>query len=131
MTGVRIAIRLWRWGRVYLVAVLLLAALAASCVRTLTNAVEPRPQHPAPGYVLSRPSIQLQWSAGNRDGEIRLQLSTDREFDALMIDEVVTRHTHALKNLEPGRTYYWRLVQGNRAGDVSWFEVSPTALRFR
>ena len=70
-------------------------------------------------------------SRGNRAGEIRLQLSTSRDFDEPIIDEVVTVGTHALRGLDPGRTYYWRLVQGERVGDASWFEVSTTALRFR
>lgn len=131
MNRAGLVVRVWRWLRAYLAAVLLLGALAASCVRTLAEEVEPRPQHPPPGYVLTRPSAQLQWSRGNRSGEIRLQLSSSREFDAPFVDEVVSTTTHTLRDLEPGSTCYWRLVQGDRVGRISWFEVSPTALRFR
>lgn len=126
-----LATRLWRWVRAYLVAWLLIGGLAVSCVRTLTDDIEPRAQHPPPGYVLARDRAQLQWSAGTRDGEVRVQLSTSPDFDELLVDEVAPRNTRQLRNLEPGTTYYWRLVQGDSDGDVAWFEVSPTAVRYR
>lgn len=121
----------WRLARTYLVALLLVAGLGVSCARTLLRDIGPRPQHPPPGYVLARTQVQLQWSTGNRSGEIRVQVSTDAAFDELVVDDVISRNTRDLKDLKPGRTYYWRLVQRGRIGSVASFEVSPAALRYR
>jgi len=123
--------RVWRWARIYLVALLLVGGLALSFARTLANDIGPRPQHPPPGYVLARARAQLQWSPGNRDGEIRVQVSTDPGFGELFVDEVPKRSVRELGELEPGATYYWRLVQGDHVSDVARFQVSPTAVRFR
>jgi hypothetical protein len=126
-----LALRIWRWIRAYVVALLLLFALAASCVRTLTHEVGPRPQHPPSGYVLTRTRVQIQWSAGNTGDEIRLQLATDEGFGDPIVDEVVSGKTRELKDLEPGGVYFWRLNRGGRIGETASFEVSPTALRYR
>ncbi|MBW2276933.1 MAG: hypothetical protein JRF63_05535 [Deltaproteobacteria bacterium] len=125
------AARLWRWIRAYFVASLLVGGLVVSCVRALNDDIEPRAQHPPPGYVLARTRAQLQWSAGTLDGEVRIQVSTSPGFDELLIDEVAPRNTRELRNLEPGTTYYWRLIKGDHLSDVAWFEVSPTALKYR
>jgi hypothetical protein len=121
----------WRWARTYLVALLLVVGLGVSCARTLLEDIGPRPQHPPPGYALSRTQVQLQWSTGNRSGEIRVQVSTDAAFGELLVDEVPAKNTRDLEGLRPGRTYYWRLVQRGRTGSAASFEVSPTALRYR
>lgn len=121
----------WRGVRAYLVALLLVIGLGVSCARTLLGDIGPRPQHPPPGYALARTQVQLQWSAGNRGGDIRVQVSTDAAFGELLVDEVPPRNTRDLKDLEPGRTYYWRLVQRDRTSSIASFEVSPIALRFR
>jgi hypothetical protein len=122
---------LWWWLRSYLVAGALVVGLGVSCARTLLGEFEPRPQHPPPGYVLSRCSVQLQWSAGTRQGAIRLQVAQDDRFEDLVADEVVRRNTFDLDDLTPGGTYYWRLLQGERVGAAARFDVARTALRYR
>jgi len=126
-----IAARTWRWMRAYLVALLLVGGLALSLARTVAGTVGPHAQHPPAGYVHQRTTTELQWSVGNRGGEVRVQLSTSPGFEELLLDEVPRRPVRELRDLEPGRTYYWRLVQGGSVADVSSFVVAPTALRYR
>jgi hypothetical protein len=122
--------RVLGWLRAYLVALLLVVGLGLSVALTGLGQIGPQPQHPPQGYVLSRHKAQLQWSRGEREGEIRLQVATGARFEELLVDRTVPRDTYRLQDLEPGKTYYWRLVQGDRVSRTARFAVSPEAVRF-
>lgn len=131
MRSIGLLVAVAQWLRSYLVATLLVIGLAVSCVRTWARDIEPRPQHPPSAYTLSRTRTQLQWSLGNREGPVQLQVSKDERFTDLFVDEPARGTTRNLKRLEPGQTYHWRLVQGDRTSTSSSFRVSSSALRFR
>jgi len=119
------------WCRSYLIALTLIAVLALSFWEVLINGTGPMPQHPTVGHVVPRNTTDLQWSMGTRKEPIRLLISIDDpDFTNPFMDRTVKRKSINLPNLEPGRTYYWKLVQGDSDSPISRFHVSSTALRF-
>ncbi len=119
------------WCRSYLIALVLIGVLALSFWEVLINGTGPMPQHPPVGHIVLRNSNQLQWSMGTRKEPIRLLISIDDpDFKKPLMDRTVKREMISLPNLEPGRTYYWKLVQGDSDSPTSKFHVSSTALRF-
>lgn len=119
------------WCRSYLVAIVLLALLGLSFEEVLINGTGPMPQHPTVGHTVPRNTTQLQWSKGTRKEPIRLLISIDDpDFNKPFMDRTVKRKMINLPNLEPGRTYYWKLRQGDSDSPISKFHVSSTALRF-
>lgn len=131
MTRTGLIPRIAAWLRVYLIPVCLFCVVLVSVIETVTSSVDPMPQHPPHGLNLVRDHVQLQWSKGNGEGELRLQVAIDDlTFSTMIVDEAVVKNTHRLKKLEPGRTYYWRLVKGGEPGFVSVFTISANALRY-
>jgi hypothetical protein len=119
------------WVRRYLVATALVVLFAISVFKTVAGEVAPRPQHPPQGCSITRTRAQLQWSTGNQEGPIRLQVALDESFADPVVDKVVQRNVHDMRNLEPGKTYYWRVRRGDRSGPTASFSVAPNAQRFR
>ena len=131
MTRTGLIPRIVAWLRVYLIPVCLFCVVLVSVIETVTSSVDPMPQHPPHGLNLVRDHVQLQWSKGNGAGELRLQVAVDDStFSTMIVDKAVVKNTHRLKELEPGRTYYWRLVKGGEPGFVSVFTISANALRY-
>jgi outer membrane protein assembly factor BamB len=64
-------------------------------------------QQPPPAAVLQ--TIHLRWGAQPGVGRYRLQLATDRGFNDIVFDRVVTGTEYEIKDLTPG-TYYWRIA---------------------
>jgi len=119
------------WLRIYLIPVCLFCVVLVSVIETVTSGVEPMPQHPPHGMSMVRDHVQLQWSKGNGDGELKLQVAVDDSaFSTMIVNKAVVKNTHRLKRLKPGRTYYWRLVRGGEPGFVSVFTISANALRY-
>lgn len=123
--------KLWGWMRNYLVAILLVSMVFFSFIKVAVIGTGPTPQGPPMNYSLHKTQIELEWHKGTREGEIRLQVSVDEpNFEELMIDKVVGGTTHSLNDLEPGRTFYWRLVQNEKPSRVARFSTAPNAVKF-
>lgn len=122
---------IWGWSRNYLVAIVLVSMLAFSFLKVAVIGAGPTPQGPPQGYALGKTQIELEWDKGSRDGDIRLQVSIDDPaFTKPLVNKVTSSSTHSLNDLEPGHTYYWRLVQNDRSSRVAHFETAPNAVRF-
>lgn len=121
----------WFWTRKYLVATVLIAMLVLSFVQVFTIGTPPTPQGPPLGFELMSLEADLEWHPGTRKGEAVLQVSKgDPEFEEPFIDKEMKGTHYALKELEPGNVYYWRVKKGDTLSPTSWFEVSKYAVDF-
>jgi hypothetical protein len=120
------------FARSYLVAFGLVGIVAYTFVKAMTGGIGPVPQHPPDGLTIVRQSEQLEWSKGLTRGKMRLQVSAgSRDFSGeLIVDKTVKINQYALKNLAPGTTYYWRIIENGKAGRVSTFNVAKDAVTY-
>jgi len=120
-----ILVRLAGFLRRYAIAVALIAALVIAMVRVQTSGVGPVPQYPPEGYTAVKTQVSLQWNKGTREEPITLQVSIDDPtFSEPVLDKKVGGTSHSMSKLEGGKTYYWRLVQGEEPSPVATFKVS-------
>jgi len=120
-----ILIGLARFVRRYLVAVALIGGLLVVLVQVDLFGTGPMPQYPPEGYTSYKTQESLQWEKGTREEEIVLQVSIDDpSFAAPALEKKVSGTSHSLNKLEGGKTYYWRLMQGDRPSPVATFKVS-------
>ncbi len=71
-------------------------------------------------------NIALKWYDWNKiDNSIyQLQIATSETFsEPIFLDENISSKSYELKNLEIGKTYYWRVRSINLNGFTSWSEV--------
>ena len=123
--------RMWEFIRLYLVSLILIAIFTWTIVEVYLLGVGPAPQQPPPGFVEERLEARLQWHKGNLKEKTKLEVSVDNaDFEELFVDKDVTGNTHLINKLEPGHTYYWRLVQGGEPSSVYTFKTSPHAVAF-
>ena len=151
--------RMWQFIRLYLVSLTLIGIFIWTILEVYVFGVGPVPQQPPPGYVEERLETRLQWHSGNinrikksRGGKpcdenipegfdprfkqsclekVELQVAIDDpDFKELFVDKPVSGNTHVIKNLEPGHTYYWRLMQGGKPSATYSFETAPQAVNF-
>jgi predicted PurR-regulated permease PerM len=123
--------RLWLFARKYLVVLLLIGCFAFAMFQVYITGTPPVPQQPPQGYTLGRLQARLQWNKGTRPGAIQLQVSVDDpDFIEPLVDKKTTGSNHSMRNLLPGHTYYWRLVQEGKPGPVASFKTSPYAIKF-
>ncbi len=122
---------MWNFARSYLVTIVLLAILVWTVVQVYMLGVGPTPQQPPPGFVEDRLNTRLQWHQGNIDQPITVQVSKgDPEFKEPFYDKELTGTTLNVTDLEPGTTYYWRLLQGGKSSSTQFFKTSPNAVAF-
>ncbi len=123
--------RIWRFLRTYLVALALIFTLAFAFFEVYVTGVGPVPQQPPEGYTIERTNATLQWNKGTKKGPINLQVSMDDpKFKAPILEREVKNTSHAMNKLEPGHTYYWRLVQNDKPSPVATFKTSAYAIAF-
>ncbi len=122
---------LWEFVRIYLVTVALIYLLAAAFLEVYTTGMGPVPQQPPEGYTVEQMRATLQWNKGTREEKIRLQVAMDDpSFTKPILDKKTAGKSHNMKDLKPGHTYYWRLVQGNKTSSVAMFKTSAYVINF-
>jgi hypothetical protein len=123
-----LALRLaWR----YLVTALLIGGLAAAMIGVATAGTGPMPQQPPDGYAVASGRVSLEWNKGTRKEPITLEVSMDDPgFATPVVRKPVGGVTHSMTELRPGKTYYWRLVQGGSASPTASFEVRANHVDF-
>lgn len=120
---------IWRLLRSYAVAVALVLALGAAFIEVYFIGTGPATQQPPEGYTIQNTNATLQWDRGTKKEPIQLQIAIDDpDFTELFVDKEVNGKTHRLNDLEPGHTYYWRLVQGDKPSPVATFKTSAYAI---
>lgn len=125
MQRTEILIGLARFLRKYLVAVTLIAGLAVVLVQVDRYGTGPAPQYPPEGYTSYKTQESLQWDKGTREEPIVLQVSIDDpSFAEPVLEKKVSGTSHSMNKLEGGKTYYWRLMQGDRPSPIASFKVS-------
>ncbi len=144
--------RIWGFLRNYTIPVVLLGVFVQTVVQTYITGIAPVPQQPPLGYVVEENQAKLQWHRGTTQGPWELQVTDDKdpEFtrkvfklddkdktpvrkdpkDGWYVTRSVSGTTHMLSNLEPGKTYYWRLVRGNDSSSTYNFKISEHAIAF-
>jgi hypothetical protein len=120
-----ILVRLAGFLRRHTIAVVLIATLVVILVNAELHGVGPMPQYPPEGHTTVKTQVSLQWNKGTREEPITLQVSIDDPtFSEPMLEKKVGGTSHSMSKLEGGKTYYWRLVQGERPSPVASFKVS-------
>lgn len=123
--------RLWSFIREYLVVIVLLVGTCKMFFNVYVTGTGPAPQQPPESYTVEQTQATFQWDRGNRTTPITLQVSQDsKSFETLVLDRKITGTTHTMNNLEPGHTYYWRLVQGDETSPVASFKTAKNAVNF-
>lgn len=123
--------RIWGFVRNYAIPILLLGVFVQTVVQTYITGIAPVPQLPPLNYVLERNEAQLKWHKGTTEGKWELQVSKDDpEFKDPFVKRETSGKSHNLNNLEPGHTYYWRLIRGDDSSRVASFKTSPYAVAF-
>jgi len=113
----------WR----YAATAALVAGLAAALIGVAATGTGPMPQQPPDGYSVASGRISLEWNKGTRKEPIKLQVSVDDpSFSKPILQRAVGGTSQTLTEVKPGRTYYWRLLQGDGASPTATFEVSAT-----
>ena len=65
----------------------------------------------------------LRWNASDEADHYTVQLSDDEDFSNLIVDEEnVPDTSYTVSDLEYSKTYYWRVMGHNEAGDSPWSE---------
>lgn len=123
--------RLWEFVRSYSVAIALIVAFTQAFIEVYSQGTLPATQMPPEGYTVKRLNTTLQWNKGTRDEPITLQISMDTpDFSNPILERKIQGNTHTARNLEPGHTYYWRLVQDSGASSVASFVTSIYAVKY-
>ncbi|MCP4676227.1 MAG: hypothetical protein GY854_12105 [Deltaproteobacteria bacterium] len=123
--------RIWGFLRTYAVALALIGGLGFAFFEVYVTGVGPMPQQPPEGYTIERTKAALQWSKGTRKGGIKLQVAMDDpSFTKPILEKDVKGKSHTMNALEPGHTYYWRLVQGDDYSPIATFKTSAYAIKF-
>ena len=118
---------LWR----YLATAALLGGLAAAMVGVALSGTGPVPQGPPEGYSVASGRVSLEWNKGTRKVPITLEVSVDDPtFSKPVVQKKVGGGSHLMAEILPGRTYYWRLVQGTDAGPTASFNVPSNYVDF-
>jgi hypothetical protein len=125
-----IIVRIWNFLRLYLVALVLLGIFVWTVLEVYVLGVGPTPQQPPPGFVEQRLNTRLQWHRGNREESMTLEVAKDPGFKDKIVDRQASGTVHNLNNLEPGQTYYWRLIQGETPSRTYSFRTSEDAVAF-
>ncbi len=123
-------VRIWNFLRLYLVALILLGIFVWTVLEVYVLGVGPVPQQPPPGFVEDRLDTRLQWHRGNREEPMTLEVAKDPDFKDKVVDRMASGTVHNLNDLEPGQTYYWRLIQGEKPSRTYYFKTSENAVAF-
>jgi hypothetical protein len=85
----------------------------------------PTPASPADGSVGVSTEPILQWNVASSATSYRLQVSTDRVFSSIAVDDsTLTATSNRLSGLSNGTSYYWRVLATNSYGESDWSTVS-------
>jgi hypothetical protein len=127
-----ILLRVARWMRSYLVPAALIVLVAWVALKAFSGDVSPNPEFPPEGYDVVRDTIELEWSRSSEKEKTRLQVVIDDDsFDGKkVVDEDVYTKTYTLNQLEPGRTYFWRVIEKGKTSRSSSFRVAEDAVRY-
>ncbi|MCD6598662.1 MAG: T9SS type A sorting domain-containing protein, partial [Bacteroidales bacterium] len=68
-------------------------------------------------------NIELSWWQTAIPDRYHLQLATDNNFTAIVIDTTNLNDTSLFITLEPETVYYWRVQAVNPAGESDWSEI--------
>ena len=127
----KILLRFGIWLRKYLVALLLIFGFLFSMGNLYVNGSGPVPQLPPRNLEVLRKTVQLHWNQGTREGDIRLQIAMDdATFADPMVDKTVRGKSYTMRDLMPGKIYYWRLVQNDAPSPASFFRTSPNNVAY-
>lgn len=127
----RIPAKLWELIRTYVVMIALITALGYAFVEVWTVGTGPVPQQPLDGLLIEKATVELGWKKGTRSGDLTLQVSIDDpNFGELTVEKKSAGSAYTLNELEPGRTYYWRLVQNGAPSPTAFFKTSTNAVQF-
>jgi len=73
--------------------------------------------------------VALDWTARGFVNSYHLQVATDTEFSALLVNEPNVMETpYIIEALDAGTTYYWRVSTSNDAGPSAWSQASFTTI---
>jgi hypothetical protein len=123
--------RVWGFVRNYAIPMALLGVFIQTVVQSYITGIAPVPQEPPMGYVLGRNETKLEWHRSTVEGAWELQVSMDDpEFKDPFVTREVTGTSHMLNNLEPGHTFYWRLIRGDDSSSIDYFKTSKDAIAF-
>jgi len=87
--------------------------------------IAPEPE----GTVNQELPVAFSWTPRGFVNSYHLQVATDPEFSALVVDEpVVTETPYVVEAVEAGTTYYWRVSTTNEAGASEWSQASFTTV---
>lgn len=72
---------------------------------------------------VSAPNVTLKWNAVDAAENYHLQVATDATFKWLKVNEnFVKRPSYDLTQLEPGKTYYWRVAAVKNSNDPMYIK---------
>ena len=123
---------LWRTLRSYAVTVAALGCIASAFVEVHTTGIGPVPQHPPDNLEIAQNRVLLQWNRGS-SAEVPIELEVsmdDPSFASPILKRAAKGKTYTMTDIEPGHTYYWRLVQKGMPSPVGRFRTSPLAVEF-
>jgi hypothetical protein len=87
--------------------------------------IEPASQ----GTVNQELPVALNWTPRGFVNNYHLQVSTNPEFNTLVVDEPEVMQTpYVVETVEAGNTYYWRVSTTNDAGASEWSQASFTTV---
>jgi hypothetical protein len=73
--------------------------------------------------------VTLEWTSRGFTRSFQLQVATNNEFTALIVDESgLTETRYILDTVEPEATYYWRVSMSNHGGTSDWASRSFTTV---
>ena len=123
--------RVLNFLRDYGILVILLGIFVMTVAQVYVFGVGSAAQLPPEGYELQQLEAKLQWHRGNREGAFTLEVAKDDPtFSELVLERQVTGTTQMMRDLEPGRTYYWRLVRDDEISATHSFKTSKYAINF-
>jgi hypothetical protein len=118
---------LWR----YLATAALLGGLAAAMLGVALSGTGPEPQQPPEGYSVASGRVSLEWNKGTRKGPITLEVSIeDPTFSKPIVKKTTGAVSHLMAEIRPGKTYFWRLVQGSETSPTASFTVPADYVDF-
>jgi hypothetical protein len=121
----------WKFLRDFAILIILLGIFASTVLEVYVFGVGATPQLPPEGYELQELEAKLQWHRGNKEGAFTLQVAVDDPtFSELLLERQVSGTTHFMRDLEPGRTYYWRLLRDDEVSATRTFKTSAYAIDF-
>lgn len=117
--------------RDYGILIVLLWIFVLTVVQVYVLGIGATPQLPPEGYELQRLEAKLQWHRGTKKEAFTLEVAKDDPtFSKLELERQVTGTSHLMRDLEPGRTYYWRLVRDDETSATRSFKTSKYAITF-